>query len=162
VSTSAAEEIKSTLPNNVVEGNVAITVFTGFDKPHTFRFKTEREAEGFAKGLRVLLWTREQERPPSAERWDCIVTQLISDYRAARKVQIEDVQEASGCAALGREAEALDDEAYELRVKILETPASSLTALFYQLELARDLVDYEGLVDTIIAGIKRLAAGGAP
>jgi hypothetical protein len=30
------------------------------------------------------------------------------------------------------------------------------------LELARPMVDYEGLVDTIIAGIKRLAAGGAP
>jgi hypothetical protein len=155
-----AKEIKSTLPKDVVEGKASITVFIGFDKPHIFHFKTEREAENFAKSLRVLLWAREHERP-SAEHWDRIVTQLVSDFRTARKAQIEDVLEASGCAALEREAEALDEEVYELRVKILATPARSLSALFYQLELARPEVDYEGLVDTIIAGVKRLAAGGA-
>jgi hypothetical protein len=48
-----------------------------------------------------------------------------------------------------------------LEAKILETPASSLSALFYPFELARPRVDYEGLVDTIIAGVERLAALGA-
>jgi hypothetical protein len=85
------------------------------------------------------------------------VAQLLDDYRAARKAQIEDVREASGFEALYRQSTSLDDQAADLQDKIRETPASSLSALLWQLELARDYIDHETLLDTIIAGVKLLA-----
>jgi hypothetical protein len=91
-----------------------------------------------------------------ADRGDFEGLYKISDKLKVGNARFNEACEASGSTALEREAEALDDEVYELRVKILETPASSLSALFYQLELARPMVDYEGLVDTIIAGVKQL------
>ena len=52
------------------------------------------------------------------------------------------------------------EQAGELHDQICDTAAGSFDALLWQLELARDYCDNEELLDTIIAGVKRLAGPG--
>jgi hypothetical protein len=150
------EEILHTLPKNVIEEKVSITFAAGFTKPGSFDFRTERDVEIFVEAIRKITW-----RDRSIPHWDYIVVHLLDDFRAARKVQIEDVLEAAGAAALLREADALVDQAYEMHTKICDTPASSFPALLYQLELLREHLEVPDLLDTIIAGAKRLSAAAS-
>jgi hypothetical protein len=151
-----ADKIRSSLPENVREGQVSIVFSAGFTDPGNFTFRTELEVNVFARTVHQIAW-----RDRSVPHWDRIVAQLIDDFRAAKKAQIDDVLEASGVAALDREAAAVADQAYELHTKICDTPASSFPALLYQLELLRDDLEVPDLLDTIIAGVKRLAAAAS-
>lgn len=64
------------------------------------------------------------------------------------------------CAGSLREADALYAQVDALDQQIWETPATSIAGILGQLERVKEAVrlqeDCEGLVDTIIAGIKQL------
>jgi hypothetical protein len=75
------------------------------------------------------------------------------------------VHEASGCASLLREADALYGQADALDEQIWQTQATSVAGILGQLERVKEAVrlqeDCEGLIDTIIAGIEQLAANSS-
>jgi hypothetical protein len=147
-----ADEIRLTLPEAVQKGEVLITFSAGFNKPGNFDFKTEMDVKAFAEGYRRAVW---RDRP--IPHWDRIVAQLLEDFRAAKKAQIDDVLEASGCAALLREVEELEQKTSDLEEQIYSTPATSCDALLWQLEALRDETDDKELLDTIVAGVRGLA-----
>jgi hypothetical protein len=68
--------------------------------------------------------------------------------------------EASDCAALLRAADALYAQVDALDGQIWETQATSVAGILGQLERVKEAVrlqeDCEGLIDTIVSGIKQL------
>ena len=142
-------EIRAALPENVREGKVLITFSAGFTHPGKYTFQTEADVKTFAEMVRRLTY-----RDRIVPHWERIVAQVLNDFQDARKAQIDDVLEASGLMALEEEADSLTEQFGDLRLQILETPASSVEALIWQIGNAG--ADIDDVVDTIIAGVKRL------
>jgi hypothetical protein len=143
-------------------GIVVVVVGAGvLDEPQSAKFRRLPIPFRKRNGRRALRLCLCRYSPEEADwpvpHWDRIKAQLLDDFRAEKKAQIDDVLEASGVAELLREAEAIEEQAYEVHDQTVETPASTFGVLLWQLELARDFFDHDTLLDVIIAGVKRLA-----
>jgi hypothetical protein len=72
------------------------------------------------------------------------------------KAKIDAVREASGCEALFREAHALVEQGEDLDLQIERTVATSFAGVLAQLEVLRENLGDNPLLETIITGIKAL------
>jgi hypothetical protein len=126
-------------------------------------FKTEEELRRFFSILDVVahVTAARQKLDKDAKdqitaRVDRFEAKVLDEFKVGME-RIHELREASGCEALYREAEALEEQADELHDQICDTPAGSFDALLWQIEHARLYFEYEGMLDTIFAGVKRLA-----
>ena len=177
----AEEEIVVALPEDVARGSVTVEL-PGREARH---FWNEEDLQREIKHIRWLRsaravmmsdevkekfreYLRRLPPPPPPEPEDDAtfeesIAAALEQFRAGT-AKIAAAREASGCAALDREAGEFEREAREIQDQILETPATSLAGILGQLDLLRDYYDLwdAKLIDSIIAGVKHLAnSGGA-
>jgi hypothetical protein len=177
----AEEEIVVTLPEGVARGGVMIELPAGAEPCFFY------SEEDLKRAIKKRRWYRDlgvalkgefgeklceelrqiKPRPRPAPEDDVAFEKnnaaALEQFRAGT-AKIAAAREASGCAALDREAGEIEREACEIQDQIFETPATSLAGVLGQLDLLRDYYDLEDakLLDSIIAGVKRLAnSGGA-
>jgi hypothetical protein len=166
--TERADKILAALPDDVRFEIVRVS-FLGLAGDEDFQ--TEKELSLFfsvlkaaAAGMAFSKKLDQAVKDQNKARVNHLKAKALDEFRVGLK-RIREVREASGCEALYREAEALEEQADELEDRICDTPAGSFDALLWQLELSRDNAALapranEDLLDTIIAGVKRLARTG--
>jgi hypothetical protein len=152
-----AREIKAGLPDDIRSGKVKVAPL-GFSDLEEFR--TEREIREFFSLCRVAgdvaRVAGDDLRPNFDARLERAEAKALEDFKLGLE-KVHAALEASGCAALEREAEALNERANKIDEQICRTPASSAEVILWQLHSLRDFCD-EGWVDTIIAGVRKFAA----
>lgn len=155
-----ARAIESTLPDDVRQKKVRISLLGVLEEEFS-----EKELNNFFAIFKLAIEVQRKCDPQGPRvttseeaRLDHITERALVEFRAGL-AKIHEAREASGCEALYREAEAIEERAYQIHDQVVETPAQSFDGLLWQLEFARDHLDFEGLTDTLIAGVKRLAGG---
>jgi hypothetical protein len=158
---TAALEIVSRLPENVQRLRVTVDFPDG-----SFSYIAESDLQRsmdvrvkLEEALAKLAKCRGDTDHDYVCEWS---ERAIQQFREGKSA-IKAAREASGCEALYREEEQLHDQATEVRNRIVETQATSLAGVLAQLELFKEelLQDTHSFdfIDTIAAGIKRLAEG---
>lgn len=88
----------------------------------------------------------------------------IRDKIDVQKPRYDAAREASGSAAVDREADATWNQARELEKTILTTPAVTLAGVLAQLQMLYDDDSFEGghELEAIVAGLEKIVVGGSP
>jgi hypothetical protein len=157
-----AKEIEQSLPENAQRGRVKVSIL-GID----FELSEKNGLNEFLWSCRDLIMVR-RSRMGRRQDWSAqddahlnsIKEKVACDFEAGL-AQIEAARESSGYSALRRQRDEIDDQLAALEEKIFYTPASSFEALLLQPnELRYYARENPSRLDTIIAGVERLASHG--